>query len=86
MAGIIHEITGTIADSVMQQLRERIPHLRRESPMEPLSIHEEEEETYTYTPPVRGNHEPATGRQNHHEVAAGCAVAPTPQPHAMAAL
>ncbi|GAA0146443.1 hypothetical protein LIER_06395 [Lithospermum erythrorhizon] len=54
MAGIIHEMTRTIIDSVMQQLREQISQLRKESHMEALSVPEEREETYTHTPRCEG--------------------------------
>ncbi|GAA0156314.1 hypothetical protein LIER_38252 [Lithospermum erythrorhizon] len=54
--------------------------------METLYFREEEEETYTHTPPMRGNREPAAGHQGHHEATAGCVAAPAPQLDAMAAL
>ncbi|GAA0185230.1 hypothetical protein LIER_32518 [Lithospermum erythrorhizon] len=86
MAGIIHELKGTIVNSVLQQRREQIPLLRKENPMDVSSVREEEEETYTHTPPVQGNHEPTAGQQSYHEAAAGCVVATAPQQDSMAVL
>ncbi|GAA0154797.1 hypothetical protein LIER_43291 [Lithospermum erythrorhizon] len=82
MAGIIHEMTGTIISSVIQQL----PQLRRENPMEVSSILEEEEETYTHTPLVWKGNEPTTGQQSHHEATTQEAAASAPPPDAVAAL
>ncbi|GAA0174052.1 hypothetical protein LIER_27523 [Lithospermum erythrorhizon] len=62
MGGLIQGLTEKIVDSVMEQLRERLPHLRGETPAVSSFIREDREETYTHTPPVRMNNEPLTGQ------------------------
>ncbi|GAA0171368.1 hypothetical protein LIER_25416 [Lithospermum erythrorhizon] len=51
MDGIQQGMMGTIITNVIQQLRERLPQLRGEKPVEVTSIRKE---TCTHTAPVRG--------------------------------
>ncbi|GAA0166922.1 hypothetical protein LIER_21972 [Lithospermum erythrorhizon] len=52
MAGLITGLTRQIVHSIKEELRERLPQLRGDTPTISSSIREE---TYTHTPPVRMN-------------------------------
>ncbi|GAA0171956.1 hypothetical protein LIER_25876 [Lithospermum erythrorhizon] len=74
MAGLIQRLTDQIARSVMDHLRERLPHLRRETPAVSSFVREE---TYMAHPPIRTNNEPLPGQQNHYEAPVPGTAAPT---------
>ncbi|GAA0165830.1 hypothetical protein LIER_21128 [Lithospermum erythrorhizon] len=51
----------------MEQLKERLPHWRGETPVVSPFVWKDREETYTHTPPVRTNNKPLTGQHSLHK-------------------
>ncbi|GAA0145138.1 hypothetical protein LIER_05396 [Lithospermum erythrorhizon] len=86
MAGLLQGLTGTIVTTVMQQLREQLPQLRGENPVEISSVKEDGEKTYTHTPPVWRETEPLAGQLSCQNTAGREAVEPAPPIDAMVAL
>ncbi|GAA0157806.1 hypothetical protein LIER_14991 [Lithospermum erythrorhizon] len=62
MAWLIQRLTEQIVDNVMEQLKERLLHLRGEAPVVSSFVREDGEETYTHTPLARRTTSP--GRVN----------------------
>ncbi|GAA0145594.1 hypothetical protein LIER_05757 [Lithospermum erythrorhizon] len=65
----------TVTTSIMKQLKEQLPQLRGENPVEVSFIREE---TYTHSPPVRMGKKPVTRQQSRHEAPTPMAAAPVP--------